>query len=263
MTEKQKWFRTFIYKHYFTQPNPQKQVEEYRKRLYLALITIITFPLFILFGVSDISEGHLVEGIVAITIGSGFLAVAFLLRRVKNIRPLLRIVALGFLLFTTYIIAIGGGQGLSFIWYYLYPVTAFFLLGKREGAFWVLLSLGLITILILGPKFLGTHSYSPAVTVRFLVTISLIAILSYGIESSRYAFYNQLLREKKELEAAAKKINILGSLLPICSHCKKIRDDKGYWKQIEDFFSDHAVADFTHSICPSCARTIYGETDKE
>lgn len=47
----------------------------------------------------------------------------------------------------------------------------------------------------------------------------------------------------------------LEEMLPICSYCKKIRDDQNYWKQIEQYFSERAGAEFSHSVCPDCMRT--------
>ena len=52
-------------------------------------------------------------------------------------------------------------------------------------------------------------------------------------------------------------IKTLRGLLPICSSCKKIRDDQGYWEQIETYVRDHSEADFTHSICPECIKKLY------
>ena len=62
-----------------------------------------------------------------------------------------------------------------------------------------------------------------------------------------------------ELETALAQVKRLNSLLPICSSCKKIRDDQGYWQQIEDYISEHADVDFSHSICPDCMRELYPE----
>ncbi|MBU4262507.1 MAG: PAS domain-containing protein [Proteobacteria bacterium] len=53
----------------------------------------------------------------------------------------------------------------------------------------------------------------------------------------------------------------LSGILPICANCKKIRDDKGYWQQIEIYIRDHSAADFSHSICPKCAEKLYPETN--
>jgi PAS domain S-box-containing protein len=66
-------------------------------------------------------------------------------------------------------------------------------------------------------------------------------------------------REKliRELQEALVKVKTLSGLVPICASCKKIRDDKGYWNQIESYIEKHSTAEFTHSICPECARKLY------
>jgi hypothetical protein len=53
----------------------------------------------------------------------------------------------------------------------------------------------------------------------------------------------------------------LKGLLPICANCKKIRDDKGYWNQIESYIQTHSEAEFTHGICPECSERLYGDQD--
>ena len=60
-----------------------------------------------------------------------------------------------------------------------------------------------------------------------------------------------------ELQEALEKVKVLRGLIPICSLCNKIRDDQGYWIQLEVFIRDHSEADFTHSLCPSCASQMY------
>lgn len=61
------------------------------------------------------------------------------------------------------------------------------------------------------------------------------------------------------LEKSLSEIRQLQGLLPICSHCKKIRDDGGYWEHVEKYISDHTEAQFTHGICPECLTRYYGE----
>lgn len=56
----------------------------------------------------------------------------------------------------------------------------------------------------------------------------------------------------KELQDALAKVKLLSGLLPICAYCKRIRDDQGYWKQLESYISDHSEALFSHGICPAC-----------
>ena len=64
---------------------------------------------------------------------------------------------------------------------------------------------------------------------------------------------------EKELKKAFEDINTLTGLLPICSHCKNIRDDKGYWKKLEAYFEEHASVMFSHGLCPDCAKELYGK----
>ena len=79
-----------------------------------------------------------------------------------------------------------------------------------------------------------------------------------------------LLTGASALDRAEAQRKILGGLLPICSHCKRIRDDKGYWSQVESYVSQHSEAEFSHSLCPQCllehypehAKSIIGELEK-
>jgi CheY-like chemotaxis protein len=67
-----------------------------------------------------------------------------------------------------------------------------------------------------------------------------------------------ILRQRTmELEEAFSNIKILKGMLPICSCCKKIRDDQGYWQQLERYLSDHTEADFSHGVCPECLSSHY------
>jgi hypothetical protein len=69
----------------------------------------------------------------------------------------------------------------------------------------------------------------------------------------------ELEQRNTELEVALSDVKTLSGLLPICANCKNIRDDKGYWNRIESYISDHSEADFTHGICPECAKELYPE----
>lgn len=61
----------------------------------------------------------------------------------------------------------------------------------------------------------------------------------------------------EQLAAALDEVKTLSGFLPICSSCKKIRDDKGYWHQIETYIRDHSEADFSHGICETCRSRLY------
>lgn len=62
-----------------------------------------------------------------------------------------------------------------------------------------------------------------------------------------------------QLQETLAKVKLLSGFLPICSVCKKIRDDRGYWEQVEVYVRDHSDATFSHGLCPGCAKTLYPE----
>ncbi|MBF0505452.1 MAG: response regulator [Nitrospirae bacterium] len=63
----------------------------------------------------------------------------------------------------------------------------------------------------------------------------------------------------QELRNALEKVKLLSGMLPICASCKKIRNDKGYWEQVEVYISEHSEALFSHAICPECGKKLYPE----
>ncbi|MDR4504653.1 MAG: PAS domain-containing protein [Candidatus Scalindua sp.] len=68
-------------------------------------------------------------------------------------------------------------------------------------------------------------------------------------------------RDITKLKLLKKEVKMLKGFLPICASCKNIRDDKGYWNQIESYIRDHSEAEFSHGICPDCAKKLYSELD--
>jgi DNA-binding response OmpR family regulator len=62
-----------------------------------------------------------------------------------------------------------------------------------------------------------------------------------------------------ELQDALVKVKTLKGLLPICASCKKIRNDQGYWQRVEVYIEEHSLVEFTHGLCPDCAKELYPE----
>ncbi len=100
---------------------------------------------------------------------------------------------------------------------------------------------------------------------HFYETYWFLGLLVIIIVSGAFGAYRlrvwQLLQKEKELskriQDAMANIKTLGGLIPICSNCKKIRDDKGYWEQLEGYIQTHSEAQFSHGICPECAAKLY------
>ena len=83
--------------------------------------------------------------------------------------------------------------------------------------------------------------------------LTLIVIFSFRLDTAAKERENIIL----DLQDALAEVMTLRGIIPICSYCKKVRDDKGYWNQIESYIRDHSEADFSHSICPECAKELY------
>jgi len=70
--------------------------------------------------------------------------------------------------------------------------------------------------------------------------------------------HGEIKAKNRELEKAVAEIRRLKGIIPICSGCKKIRDDTGYWQQVEEYVETHSQARFSHSMCPDCMESYYG-----
>ncbi len=116
------------------------------------------------------------------------------------------------------------------------------------------------------PEFIGAF--------LFLIPLNFLGVaMLRAINRTRRRAYLALMasqrdnREKEELigrlHTALGEVKTLEGLIPICAKCHKIRDDKGFWERIEKYIQDRTEAHFSHSICPDCAKNLYGGFDKE
>lgn len=74
-----------------------------------------------------------------------------------------------------------------------------------------------------------------------------------------YRLQKERIQMISELREALDKVKLLSGLIPICSGCKQIRDDSGFWKAVETYVAEHSEAEFSHSICPECMNKLYPE----
>lgn len=89
---------------------------------------------------------------------------------------------------------------------------------------------------------------------------NLVALLGVTRDISEQVRAEEELRRAKELaERALAQVRTLTGLIPICSSCKSIRDDQGFWKQVEEYLSTRIGADFSHGLCPTCAKEYFPE----
>ena len=127
--------------------------------------------------------------------------------------------------------------------------------------------------------------YHDQMMLRYVVTYLIVALSTYWFENLRQHYRNgmeeknsqlqkkqelllkqiaerlQVENEKEklinELKQALENVEQLKGFLPICASCRKIRDDQGYWNQLEAYLGEHADLKFSHSICPECTKILY------
>ena len=167
--------------------------------------------------------------------------------------------------------------------------AAYKMFGHREGEL-----IGQSVSILMPQRFKAAHEKGMAKVVatgksRLInETIELFGITKAGSEfpvelslstwiSGDDPFYTGIIRDISErkqhekerdalidnLKKSLTKVRKLSGLLPICASCKKIRDDKGYWNQIEAYIRDHSEAEFSHGICPECSEKLYPKYHRE
>jgi hypothetical protein len=80
-----------------------------------------------------------------------------------------------------------------------------------------------------------------------------------AVAMARFDDLMELRRLNADLQDTLAQAKTLSGLLPICSSCKMVRDNEGYWHQLEVYIQDHSEVEFSHSICPACAKKLYPE----
>jgi K+-sensing histidine kinase KdpD len=118
---------------------------------------------------------------------------------------------------------------------------------------------GLLTAIVCGVMWISMDVRSPGYLFLWLDAWNNLVRVGVFVSSALLLarLKGDMLREMKlnaDLQAALKEVKQLSGLLPICAWCKRIRDDEGDWQQIETYITIHSEADFTHGICPDCAR---------
>ena len=126
-------------------------------------------------------------------------------------------------------------------WRIMFLAAMFFLMAARQ-----ILTFSIWTGAIEKSEIARTLSELPGFVVTLL---SLLSIIYLGMILSGKS---QLIQEQKN------SINTLKNLLPICAKCKKIRDDEGYWKEIDSYIESHTDSKFSHGLCEECSDKLYG-----
>ncbi len=166
----------------------------------------------------------------------------------------LSVLAIGYIDYIT-------GYELGFFVFYFLPIAL---------AAWKLTSTSsyLISILSASVWFLSdtlsSHPHSSVFFEFWDTAIRLVSFLIIAYITSKIRFLLTKERETTQaLQDAMSQVKTLSGLIPICASCKKIRDDKGYWNQVEVYIQQHSGAEFSHGFCPDCMKKLYGVSLEE
>lgn len=255
--------------------------EERTRFLHFSIFSLIGIPLMIIFGLYNLMIGrHLLAALIIIT-ALGLTFGYFYLRHSEQSKTVCRINITIFCMLILYMLFIGGEGGSKILWSFTFPMIAFFLFGKNEGLIWSTAFLLITAIVFFNPfEFDNAYKYSKAFQTRYIFSYFCVSAVSYWFEYFRHHYSTMLVKKNKALEQeiierklvqeeneeliirlqeALKEVKTLSGFLPICSACKKIRDDKGYWNRIENYIRDHSDAEFSHSLCPDCTKELYSD----
>ena len=244
------------------------EIEKSRKRFFAYLCILISTPLVLCFTVIDYFEGDTLEMLLDLIICVIFLGVLAALKKIQRDAEIYNTGLILLSAFFLYLVTVGAGDGTVVYWLFPFPVFFLFYLGRMRGLLASCLFFSILAVLLLNPLSLNIYPYKFETSSRFFISLLFIGIISYGLEASREKYQNllidknhDLIQEKSALEKALSEIKTLSGLIPICSSCKRIRDDQGYWKQVEIYVRDHSHAEFTHGICPDCVKKLYPSLD--
>jgi hypothetical protein len=265
-----------------SEPEAKLRFEFYSIFVALAMANMLGFG-----ALAVVQRRYLLGGLIAAS-GLGLVAGWLRMRTGRDDRRVYRVNALMFALLVLYMLVLGGESGSKSLWMYSYPLIVAFLFGEREGAVW---DLGLLVcagaLIGFSWPWISVYPYPVAFTLRLLAMYVVVAITTLGFEYSRRRYRDAMIvehlaleneqrllrleileREQAEREKAAAieelqetlaQVKTLKGLVPICANCHRIRDDQGFWNQLESYLREHSDAKFSHGICPSCLETLYPE----
>lgn len=254
-------------------------LEVLRKFYLLNLILILGTIFLTLLGSIAFVQKDNVLGTANFLVLLFVLYLFFYLRRTKNYSIVVQIGTVVVGLFFLFHVAHGGANKTTYVWIFTYPLISLFLLGSWLGSLASFLLLALMCVVFaIGDRVAYFTSYKADLILRLITSYITVTLIALVMERVRHITQNRLRISKAELEEAVKgleqahkekdglilelqhtidEVKTLKGIIPICASCKKIRDDSGYWQQVEEYVKNHSDAEFSHGLCPECVKKLY------
>jgi len=197
------------------------------KKIYYCLpLSMIPISLYFYFAKDDIILRNLFISIFIATL-STTIGVEFYKSRTKENRNLYMAAASFYFTYGLFVFARAA-------WWYLNPQGSLFMAGTVHQLYFLV-----ITVFEVG------------------VGMTWVMMNNQRLEAELMASRDNMGLTVRKLEKAMSEVKTLSGIIPICMHCKEIRDDQGYWNRIEKFISEHSGVEFSHGICPKCMKENY------
>lgn len=252
---------------------------------HFTVFFLLGVPTMVAYGLVNLLRGNLpLVGLIGIS-AAGLTAGWAYFRTTGRWALIYRVNIILFSGLALYMLAVGGEGGSKSLWIFLIPLISLFNLGKMEGFLWAAGTfLAAAATMVASGRADWVYAYPADFKVRFVTTYAIVSALAFWFEHSRHGYRKGMeeehrrlmmeIEERKrgeaeresliqELQGALAEVRALSGLLPICSHCHRIRDDQGYWNRLEKFFQDRSGAQFSHGICPQCLAEHFPEVSGE
>lgn len=270
-------------------------IVRHRQVLILSSLLYVTLFAFIVFFFINIYHG--LYNIAGVDLVAVFLIIysLYTIYKNQNVKLVSYIFAALMFLFLIYFTCIHKNESFGLVWTYAYPIFVIPILGLKVGLIVTLMFYSVIMpISYLGIGDWNHGNWDVVSFLRFLISSVYFILNGYLLEASFMRTNDKLTAVRKkeqtyaeelsktntklhqevqqrkqvavdrkrlidDLQSAIKEIKTLRGIVPICSNCKKIRDDKGYWNILESYIQKHSDAQFSHGICPECTKRFYPE----
>lgn len=244
----------------------------FEHRIFNALMALVTLTGVLVIGYNLLLDNHYLQNVVA----SGcslFSLFCFLYSKWRRQYKELVIpiaVYLYLLLCTGFFVTDGLNGSLPYFFFILVVYCVIFV--ERPFVFPVPLVLATVVVMALIEYFQPRLFIPYDTRAQRFIDVTLSIVLSFSINSlflwvifheyvrerkERDSMLRQAIRDRERIDLAMREIKVLRGFLPICSHCKKIRNTEGQWMQLEEYIHAHSEATFSHGMCSECARSLY------
>jgi hypothetical protein len=222
-----------------------------------------TFALLVFAGL-NLSRGNILAVMVETAAALFGVFILVFLRKTSNLDRAQTLLLADITAIMIFLYATGGIAMTGIFWWFTYPVAAFFITGRKKGWYWIAGIMIFGALLKAFGETIGISvPFSYPVLRQFGASFLVVSLVLHLYEATRDDYEKAIEESMRNLEKAAASIRTLKGLVPICSSCKKIRDDKGFWQQLEVYVSEHTEADFSHGMCDECAARLLKKHEEE